>query len=126
MRTSIFHFALFGLILISGPVVLGVQAEDLAAEKARMSQRLAQLDGLKSSGAIGETNRGMVMARTPSAEATKVADEENRDREAVYAAIAKRTGSSADQVGRARAKQIASSSAKGVWLQQDDGNWYQK
>ncbi|HYP18055.1 MAG TPA: DUF1318 domain-containing protein [Opitutus sp.] len=44
----------------------------------------------------------------------------------MYAAIAKQTGSSADQVGRARALQIAGASAAGVWLQKEDGSWYKK
>ncbi len=51
---------------------------------------------------------------------------ENTDREVVYAALAKQTGSSADQVGRARAKQIAAGSAAGVWVQKEDGTWQKK
>jgi len=51
---------------------------------------------------------------------------ENKDRGEVYAALAKQAGGSADQVGRARAKQIAAGSAAGVWLQHEDGSWYKK
>jgi uncharacterized protein YdbL (DUF1318 family) len=126
MKTSVLRL----LVLLTG-VLLGVglataRAEDLGAVKARMNQRLAQLDQLKSSGAVGENNRGFVEVRGAGADAGAVVSAENQDRETVYAAIAKQTGSTPDQVGRARAQRIASSSAPGVWLQKDDGSWYRK
>lgn len=101
-------------------------AQDLGAVKSRMAQRLPQLDQLKAKGAVGENNRGLVEARGADAAAGAVISAENSDREAVYAALAKQTGSSADQVGRARAKQIAASSAAGVWVQKEDGSWHKK
>ena len=52
--------------------------------------------------------------------------EENRDRSAVYALIAKETGATADSVGRARAKQIAANSRPGVWVQDEAGAWKKK
>jgi uncharacterized protein YdbL (DUF1318 family) len=126
MKTSVVRL----LVLLTG-VLLGVglataRAEDLGAVKARMNQRLAQLDQLKGSGAVGENNRGFVEVRGAGADAGAVVSAENQDRETVYAAIAKQTGSTPDQVGRARAQRIASSSAPGVWLQKDDGSWYRK
>ncbi len=107
-------------------VVAGRAADDLGAVKARMNQRLSQVDQLKASGAIGENNRGYLEVRDGGGDAASVVSAENRDREAVYAAIAKRAGSSAEQVGKARARQIAANSAAGVWLQREDGNWYKK
>jgi uncharacterized protein YdbL (DUF1318 family) len=103
-----------------------LRAEDLGAVKARMSERLSQLDQLKSSGEVGENNRGLVEVRGGGGDAASVVREENRDRQVVYAAIAQQTGSSADAVGRARARQIAAASRPGVWLQKDDGSWYRK
>ena len=109
-----------------GVGIATARAEDLGAVKARMNQRLPQIDQLKAAGEVGENNRGFVETRGGGAEAAAVVSAENRDREAVYAAIAKQTGSNADQVGRARARQIANASAPGVWLQKDDGSWYKK
>ena len=115
------------LALVLGLGVVAVQAaEDLGAVKARMNQRLSQVDQLKAEGAIGENNRGFLEVRGGGGEAAGVVSAENSDREAVYAAIAKQTGSTADQVGKARARQIAANSAAGVWLQREDGNWYKK
>jgi uncharacterized protein len=122
MKSSLSRLALVLLVLVFTPVV--TRAEDLGAVRARMEQRLPQIDTLKSSGGLGENNRGFLEAR--SGEAGSVAAAENRDREAVYAELAKRTGASTDSVGRARAKQIAANSAKGVWLQRESGEWYQK
>jgi uncharacterized protein len=103
-----------------------VHAQDLGAVKARIAQRLPQLDELKAKGAVGENNRGFVEVRGGDAAAAGVVSAENSDREAVYAALGKQAGASADQVGRSRAKQIAASSAAGIWLQREDGSWYKK
>lgn len=105
---------------------LVTRAEDLGAVRARMEQRLGELDQLKASDAIGENNRGFVELRESGGDAGAVAAAENRDRETVYAAIAAKAGTSADQVGRARARQIAANSAAGVWLQDESGTWYRK
>ena len=105
---------------------VSLRAQDLAAVKSRMSARLPKLDELKAKGAIGENNRGFVEVRGSDAEAAGVVSGENSDREAVYAGLAKQAGSSADMVGRARAKQIASGSAPGVWVQKEDGTWAKK
>ncbi len=122
MKTSLSRLALILAVLVFAPVIS--RAEDLGAVRARMEQRLPQIDSLKSSGALGENNRGFLEAR--SGDGGSVAAAENRDREVVYAELAKRTGASTDSVGRARAKQIAANSASGVWLQRESGEWYQK
>src|SRR4051794_38529053 len=125
MKTHFFRFFLLLSVLAFGAVA-PTRAEDLGAVKARMSERLSKLDALKGQGVIGENNRGLVELRGGGPDAGDVVAAENRDRETVYAAIAQQTGSSADTVGRARAKQIAAGSAAGVWLQGADGNWYKK
>ena len=126
MKNSVLRILTLIVALVFGAGVGRVRAEDLGAVKARMNQRLSKIDQLKSSGAIGENNRGFAEVRGGGGDAADVVAAENRDRETVYAAIAKQTGSSAEQVGRARARQIAAASAPGVWLQREDGNWYKK
>lgn len=106
--------------------ISSAHAEDLGAVKGRMSKRLSSIDSWKSHGAIGENNRGLVELRGANAEAGDVVAAENRDREAVYVALAQQTGSTAETVARARAKQIAAGSAAGVWLQRENGDWYKK
>jgi uncharacterized protein YdbL (DUF1318 family) len=124
MKTLFFRLLLIvGLFSATAAVA---RAEDLGAVKARMSQRLSKLDQFKGQGAIGENNRGLVELRDASPAAGDVVAGENRDREIVYAALAQQTGTNAETVGRARAKQIAAGSAAGVWLQRDNGEWYKK
>jgi uncharacterized protein YdbL (DUF1318 family) len=112
--------------LILGCGASSSRAEDLGGVKGRMAQRLSQLDALRAQGVVGETNRGMMELRGGNAEAGDAVAAENRDRGIVYAAIAKETGTSVEQVGKHRARQIAAAAARGVWLQKDDGSWYKK
>jgi uncharacterized protein YdbL (DUF1318 family) len=126
MKFSLLRFVTLAFAFVLGIAAVTALAEDLGSVKARMNQRLAQLDQFKSSGAVGENNRGFVEVRGGSGDASSVVSAENADREVVYAAIAKQTSATAEQVGRARARQIAAASAKGVWLQKDDGSWYKK
>ena len=102
------------------------RAEDLNTIRARMEQRIGLIDTLKSSGAVGENNRGLLEVRDGGGDAASVVAAENSDRVTVYAELARKTGSSADLVGRARARQIANNSAAGVWLQDESGRWYKK
>jgi len=118
---------LFALVLAAPALVNHLSAaEDLNAVRARMEQRLPTIDDLKSQGAIGESNRGLLEVRSGGGNASSVVSAENRDREIVYSEIAKKSNTSAEQVGRARARRIAANSAPGVWLQRDNGEWYRK
>lgn len=99
-------------------------AETAADIRHRMEQRLPQIDAFKAQEIVGENNRGLLEERKTGS--GSVVSEENRDREAVYALIAKETGASPDSVGRARAKQIAANSKSGVWVQDESGAWKKK
>lgn len=113
--------------LVFGALAPRVVGEELGAVKQRMAQRLAEVDALKDRGAIGENNRGFLEARaTLSSGESGLVAAENSDRGEVYAAVAQRTGSTPEHVGRARAKRIAENSRPGVWLQDEGGRWYKK
>jgi uncharacterized protein YdbL (DUF1318 family) len=126
MKNSFLRLFLLTVALLLGGASATLHAQDLGAIKQRMAQRLAQLDDFKARGVLGENNRGFVELRGSDPAAGDVMAGENKDRGVVYAALAKQTGTSAEQVGRARAKQIATASAAGVWLQHEDGSWYKK
>ncbi len=114
---------ILGLMLAGATVA---RADSLPEVRARMEQRLGKIDQLKASGAIGENNRGFVEARDGGPGAGEVISAENSDREKVYAAIAEKTKTSAEEVGRARARQIAGASSPGVWIQDASGTWTKK
>ena len=102
-------------------------AENAADIRRRMEQRLPAVDDLKGQQVIGENNHGFLEERKGGvAGASSVVAEENRDREAVYAILAKQTGATPESVGHARAKQIAANSRAGVWVQDESGKWSKK
>lgn len=104
-----------------------LRAQGLNEQRQRMEKRLPSIDALKDRGAVGENNRGYLEARTSlAADASRLVEDENSDRAAVYGALAQKTGSTAEQVGRARARQIAQNSRPGVWVQREDGQWAKK
>ena len=116
------------LILMAGVFLPLLSHADPATEAAgRIKDRLAQVDTLKESGAVGETATGFLESRQTLEPAQQsLVDAENADRRVIYASIARRTGQSYEEVGLQRALQIASRARPGVWLQKSDGEWYQK
>jgi hypothetical protein len=102
-------------------------AQDLAALRDRMEQRLPAITALKNRQVAGETNRGFLEVRgAAQGNDQQVVSEENSDRRQVYAALAAKTGASVDEVGRQRAAQIAVVAKRGHWIQEPNGNWKQK
>lgn len=122
------RFRFISVLLTLCVVAVSAFAAESAGEiRRRMEQRLPAIDRLKTAEAVGENNRGLLEVRgSGDAEAAAVVAEENRDREAVYALIAKETGANAESVGRARARQIAANSRPGVWVQDERGQWKKK
>ena len=115
---------LFATVCLVTVSAFAASAADL---RRQMAERLPAIDAMKTSEAIGENNRGLLEVRTAGkADAGTLVAEENRDREAVYALIAKETGATPDSVGHARAKQIAANSRPGVWVQDESGAWKKK
>jgi len=115
---------LAGLFLLA----LFVQAES-AELKERFLQRKPLLENMKNQGWVGENNLGFLSFRGSagqSKENTQVVQAENEDRKTVYAEIAAKVNTSVADVGKRRAAQIAALAAVGQWLQDADGNWYQK
>jgi uncharacterized protein YdbL (DUF1318 family) len=119
----ILSLAVVGLLAVAAPAVSAQPAE----LKQQMAQRLPALDDLRLRQVVGEANTGLLEVRgKASAEETQLVEAENRDRTAVYEAIAKRSETTPETVGKARAKQIANSSARGVLIQDADGRWAEK
>jgi uncharacterized protein YdbL (DUF1318 family) len=116
--------------LLGGLLLLAVAVHGESAElKERFLQRKPQLEKMKDQGWIGEDNLGFLAFRSTAGqneENIKVVNAENRDRKTVYAEIAVKLNTLVEAVGKRRAVQIAARAAVGHWLQDADGNWYQK
>lgn len=115
--------AFVGLALVSAMA----RGEDAATVLARMEQRRPAVEALKKKKLLGENNRGYLEPRGslfPADEKTMA--DENTDRAAQYQRIAGQKGLRMEQVGRERAQEIAEESKRGVWLQDEEGQWYEK
>ena len=106
-------------------------ADDAATIKKNMAERKPKIETLKKAGTVGENKTGYleVMKDKDGKDVKiedadkKIVDAENTDRKAVYAAIAKKEGSTVDKVGELRAKQIRSKANEGDYIQGEDGKW---
>lgn len=96
--------------------------------QGRMIARKGQIDAMKDKGAVGENNKGYLAAVSGGLDGNdkRVVDAENADRGAVYKAIAEKEGTTADHVGKRRAKQLASQAKSGHYIMDDAGNWKKK
>ena len=116
--------------LLAGLFLLAVSVQAESAElKGKFLQRKPLLEQLKNQELIGENNLGFLEFRSAdgqSKENTQIIQAENEDRKTVYAEIAVKVNTSAEDVGKRRAVQIAALAAVGQWLQDAEGNWYQK
>ena len=120
-----FHTLLAIFILLAGaPFAAADDAKDI---QARMSKRLSSLVALKKSGALGEDNKGLLSVRSAvSKKNNTLIIAENTDRKTIYGMIAKKTGSIATTVAKARAKTIHATAPKGTWIQGADGKWFKQ
>ncbi|MCP3967691.1 MAG: YdbL family protein [Lentisphaerae bacterium] len=109
------------LTLAAGTVFAGTREI-----KARMKARFPQIENFKNQGVIGENNKGYLEVLKTNADAKKLVGSENKDREAVYRAIARQQKASAELVGKRRAMMIARRAPKGHMLQNAKGKWYKK
>lgn len=116
---SIFLFLTTLLFLLPGSAA----ANDI---KDRMHARLPEIVDLKARGIVGEDNKGFLQFVGGSREKAGLVQAENGDRQQVYAAIARQQGTTADLVGRRRAKQLADMAAPGTYVQDANGNWRKK
>ena len=69
---------------------------------------------------------GFLKLRKSAAGKEAVVTAENADRAIIYKKIAEQQGTTPAAVGQRRAIQIAERAKKGEWLQNADGDWYQK
>lgn len=117
-------------------VDINVSTPAIRALKASMTNRFPQLQPLYAKGAIGETNTGFVEARDTSAlslkekaDLTRLIDQENADRRALYGEIIKANNLQAAQIGEVQrlfANSWRDKSSPGWWIQQDNGQWVKK
>jgi uncharacterized protein YdbL (DUF1318 family) len=126
--------AVVGLLALAGVAA----ADDEAALKQRFKKRFPALHELKNKGKVGETYEGYVEAVKSAtlSESVNVAgktmsikqflNEENADRKAIYAIIAKKTGAKPEAVAKSNAKRNFELAKSGHWLLVKPDTWQKK
>jgi uncharacterized protein YdbL (DUF1318 family) len=96
-------------------------AEDLSSEvqaaALRRKDRRDQLISLAEKGIIGENKSGLLVIRLSDktdASATKLVNEENRDRMIIYQSVAQKNGSSVEEVQKLYAKRLQQDALAGT------------
>lgn len=117
-------------------VDLNVSTPAIRSLKASMAARFPQLQPLYAKGAVGEGNDGFVVVRDTAAlslreraEVSRLVEQENADRRALYAEIIRANNLDAGTLGelqRLFANSWRDKSVAGWWIQRDDGQWGRK
>jgi uncharacterized protein YdbL (DUF1318 family) len=115
---------------------LDISSPEIRAITASMQARFAQLEKFFSSGAVGLTANGLIEIRDPNAAALAeralvkgLVAEDNRDRNALYAAIARANGHpewESDIRGTFARRWVERGAQPGWFYQDGSGNWRQK
>tara|TARA_B100001769_G_scaffold30820_1_gene20213 strand:+ start:188 stop:469 length:282 start_codon:yes stop_codon:yes gene_type:complete len=93
-----------------------------------MKERLPEVIKAKGEGTVGEGVDGLlhIRAEEPSAELEKMVASENKDREALFANLAKKTKGSTAEAAKIFAKAMIGKGKKGHWFRSSKGTWKQK
>lgn len=113
---------------------IDINSPAINALQSKMKTRHNQLKGFYESGAVGLTENGLIAIHDAKVIALKdrnlvsgLVSDENNDRKALYAEIARANGHPEwqDDIQQTFAKRWVSNAANGWWYQQD-GGWKQK
>ena len=125
---------LVGLCSFSAPVLADAKysikqmTSEVQAALNNRRDRFNQLRQLKSSGAIGENNKGYVEVLKAEGDAQSIADAENQDRHVIYQTIAEQNGLE-NAIGTIESvfAQVQEDKAEaGDRVQGQDGGWITK
>ena len=120
------QFPLILLFSLSFLLVPFVQADSSFA--STMKERLPEVIKAKGEGTVGEGVDGLlhIRAEEASAELEKMVASENKDREALFANLAKKTKGSTAEAAKIFAKAMIGKGKKGHWFRSSKGTWKQK
>jgi uncharacterized protein YdbL (DUF1318 family) len=131
-----FRFVRLGPTEAHAQVDLNVSTPAIRALKTSIANRFPQLEPLYNKSAVGETSNGLIAIRDPSAlslkekaDLNRLVEQENADRQALYAEIIRANNLDAGKLGEVQrlfANSWRDKSRPGWWIQQDSGQWVKK
>lgn len=120
------QFPLILLFSLSFLLVPFAQADSSFA--STMKERLPEVIKAKGEGTVGEGVDGLLHIRAEEASVAleKMVASENKDREALFANLAKKTKGSTAEAAKIFAKAMIGKGKKGHWFRSSKGAWKQK
>lgn len=138
MKTTLSQRSSFSLV----PSAYAQQKEEqvsspkIRALKQSLAERFSKLRSYFEKGNIGEANDGFIQTRNETGLSLKekaslrnLVKDENKDRESLYAEVAKAMDIASSQMSRIKqifAKQWIQKAHSGWWIQKESGEWIQK
>ena len=129
-------FTGFGVTDAYAAVDIEASTPAIRGFKESMKKRFPLLQPFYDKGALGENNKGLVEIRTADAlslkeraDLNRLSQQENSDRNALYAEILRANKLGPDMMEQTRklfANSWRSNSRAGWWIQQDNGEWVKK
>ena len=108
-------------------VMQGSGAPDLSTLKNQLMEREDQINELMDQGLVGITNEGLYSIRGDiSPMQSKHVQEQNDDLKAYYDIVAKEKGEDVEKVQKNSAAQMIKDAGPQVWVQDGEGDWFQK
>ncbi|MBC2604376.1 DUF1318 domain-containing protein [Puniceicoccus vermicola] len=108
-------------------VMQGSGAPDLSTLKNQLMEREDQINELMDQGLVGITNEGLYSIRGDiSPMQSKHVQEQNDDLKAYYDIVAKEKGEDVEKVQKSSAAQMIKDAGPQVWVQDEEGDWFQK
>lgn len=124
MRTLTIMISLVLAMLLAPASALA--ADSKSELQKRFKERFPKVQQLKSDGVVGETDEGYLdFVGKKDADAAKLVDDENRDRKALYKAIAEAEGIDAGLVATRAGKRNFDKAKPGEYLK-GGGKWRKK
>jgi uncharacterized protein YdbL (DUF1318 family) len=114
------------LVLVIAAVLTVADSLPAQGIKERMKDRLPVIAELKKQGIVGEDNRGYLAFVGDVKTHETLIEQENQDRQTIYAQIAAQQNTSISVVEKNRALQLAERAAPGTYVQNPDGTWVKK
>ncbi len=115
---------------------LGILAADAYAQEAlspevelaalRRKERLSELSSWQAKGVIGENKNALVEIRNPQgvdSPVNKIAPDENSDRMIIYQSLAKKNGTSVEEVQKLYAKRLQATAPSGTPIETPESEW---
>lgn len=113
-------------ILISEAYAQESLSPEVEQAVLRRKDRLAELSSWQAKGVIGENKNALVEIRNPQgvdSAVSRIVDGENADRMIIYQSVAKKNGTSVEEVQKLYAKRLQTDAPSGTPIETADSAW---